>query len=453
MKRKIYEKLLDWKNTSNGKTALLIDGARRVGKSYIAEEFAKNEYDSYVIVDFAKATKRIKRLFDEYLDDLDSFFLFLQQELKTELIAGKSLVVFDEVQRFPKARESIKYLVADGRYHYLETGSLISMRKNVKDIVIPSEERHLKMFPMDFEEFLTATGNQATIPLIEAHFRKRKSLGQDTHRRIMDIFRQYMVVGGMPQAVSAYVSSHDLKAVDTEKRDILELYKADIGKFAGGMRHKVLSLWDEIPGQLSRHERKFRLSSIGENARMREYETAFEWLKESMTVNIAYNVSDPNVGFKMSEERRSLKCYMGDTGLLVSHAFSENELASEDIHRQLLVGKIEVNKGMLVENVVAQMLRAAGLELFFHSNSSREDAQDRMEIDFLMTKSKVARRKNVVPIEVKSGKDYSTVSLEKFCRKFGSYVDEPVVFHPLDVKTDKGILYLPLYMTCLINRF
>lgn len=452
MKRRIYKKLQEWKNTSNGKTALLIDGARRVGKSYIAEAFAKSEYASYAIVDFAKASKKVKRLFDEYLDDLDTFFLFLQQELKTELVVGNSLIIFDEVQRFPKARESIKYLVADGRYHYMETGSLISMRKNVKDIVIPSEERHVKMFPMDFEEFLMATGNQATIPLVEMCFSKRKALGPDTHRRIMDVFRQYMVVGGMPQAVSAFVSTHDLKAVESEKRDILELYRADIGKFAGGMRHKVLSLWDEIPGQLSRHERKFRLSSVGEHARMRDYEDAFEWLKEAMTVNIAYNVTDPNVGFKMNEDRTSLKCYMGDTGLLVSHAFSENELASEDIHRRLLVGKIEVNRGMIVENIVAQMLRAAGLELFFHSNSSRDSAQDRMEIDFLMTKSKVARRKNVVPIEVKCGKDYSTVSLEKFCRKFKSYADCPVVFHPLDVKTEHGILYLPLYMAGMIAK-
>ena len=452
MKRIIYKKLLEWKNTSNGKTALLIDGARRVGKSYIAEEFARNEYEGYLLIDFAKASKDVKGFFMDYLEDLDTFFMYLLGAYHVELKPRKSVIIFDEVQRFPRAREAIKYLVADGRYHYMETGSLISMRKNVKDIVIPSEERHVKMFPMDFEEFLMATGNQATIPLIEMHFSQRKSLGQDTHRRIMDVFRQYMVVGGMPQAVSAFVSTHDLKAVESEKRDILELYRADIGKFAGGMRHKVLSLWDEIPGQLSRHERKFRLSSVGENARMRDYEDAFEWLKEAMTVNIAYNVTDPNVGFKMNEDRTSLKCYMGDTGLLVSHAFSENELASEDIHRRLLVGKIEVNRGMMVENVVAQMLRAAGLELFFHSNSSRDSAQDRMEIDFLMTKSKVARRKNVVPIEVKCGKDYSTVSLEKFCRKFKSYADCPIVFHPLDVKTEKGILYLPLYMAGMIAK-
>lgn len=446
MKRTIYSKLVEWKKSSNGRTALLIDGARRVGKSWIAEEFARNEYASHLVIDFAKASRRIKALFLDYLDDLDSFFLFLQQETRTELVPGNALVIFDEVQRFPRAREAIKHLVADGRFHYLETGSLVSIKKNVDNIVIPSEERHVKMFPMDFREFLEATGNAMTTPLIEDRFAKRLPLGQDAHRRIMDSFRQYMVVGGMPQAVAAFADSHDLRAVDAEKRDILELYRGDIGKFAGALKHKVLALWDGIPGQLSRHERKFTLSSIGKNARMRDYENAFEWMKDSMTVNIAYNVSDPNVGFKLNEDRTSIKCYLGDTGLLVSHTFGENELAAEDIHRRLLLGKIEVNRGMLVENTIAQMLRAAGQELFFHSNSSRESAADRMEIDLLLTKSKVAKRKNVIPIEVKSGKDYSTVSLGKFCRKFKSYAGTPIVLHPQDMKCENGILYLPLYM-------
>ena len=450
MKRKIYQQLLEWKQKDHNKVFLLIDGARRVGKSWIVEEFAKREYDSYVIIDFNEANSTVKEFFTEYLHDLDDFYMRIEAFFRVKLIPGKSLVVFDEVQQFPPARASLKYLIKDGRFDFIETGSLVSIKKNVKDIVIPSEERHIKLLPMDFEEFLWATGNEPLMNIIKKCYETRKPMGAALHRKAMDAFRQYMIVGGMPQAVKEYAQTKDLASVDRIKRDILELYKGDIAKHAGRSKGKVGRIFDEIPAQLQRHEKKFQFSKLGNSARYRDYADALFWLKEAMLVNICTNTTEPNVGLKMKEDSASIKCYLGDTGLLISQAFDENELAAEDIHRRLLFDKIELNEGMLMENVVAQMLAATGRALYFYSSSDRNDSNNRMEIDFLIANSKIMRRKNISPIEVKSGKNYTITSLSKFCTKFNAYLNTLYVLHVKDLEIKNGIVYLPLYMTPLL---
>lgn len=450
VKRKIYDKLLEWKNTSNGDTALLIDGARRVGKSYIAEDFAKENYKSYILVDFNKVNEDVCNLFVNYLDDMDTLFMYLSSYYNIKLYERESVIIFDEVQMFPKARAAIKYLVADGRYDYIETGSLMSIRKNVKDITIPSEERHIRMYPMDFEEFLWAMDNEMLMPVIRNCFEKKKPMGQMLHRKAMDYFRQYMIVGGMPQAVEKYIQTRDFESVDAVKRDILTLYREDIMKHSDGNELEIEAIFDEIPAQLSKHEKKFRLSDIKPTARMREYKQPFYWLDDAMIVNTCYNSSEPNIGLKMNMERKTLKCYMADTGLLISHAFDENGIVSEEIYKKLLFDKLSVNSGMLMENIVAQMLTAAGHKLYFFSKSSREKAEDRMEIDFLIAKSKITNKHNISPIEVKSGDRYTLSSIKKFINKYKEQTNIPYVLHTKDLKEDNGITYLPLYMTMLL---
>ena len=435
MKRKIYDQLVSWKQDGAGRTALLIDGARRVGKSYVAEEFAKAEYKSYLLIDFNRVGDEVKDLFLHYLNDLDTLFMYLSGYYNVKLYEHESLIIFDEVQMFPRARAAIKYLVADGRYDYLETGSLMSIRKNVKDIVIPSEERHIKMYPMD---------------VVRKRFEAHKSMGQVMHRRAMDYFRQYLIVGGMPQAVQEYAESKDFDRVDRIKRDILTLYRADIVKHATGYEMKVESIFDEIPAQLQKHEKRFKLSSLKKEARFREYEDALFWLDDAMIANICYNSTEPNIGLKLNMDRMTLKCYMGDTGLLISHAFDENGLVSEEIYKKLLFDKLEVNKGMIVENIVAQMLAASGHKLYFYSNPSRDDKDARMEINFLIAKSKISNRHNISPIEVKSGKNYTLTSLRKFMERYAEQTGTPYVLHTSDLKEEDGIVYLPLYMAPLL---
>ena len=450
LKRKIYDTLVEWKKTSAGRTVLLIDGARRVGKSYIAEEFAKNEYESYILLDFNRAAKSVTELFDTYLDDLDTFFLFLSQYYGVKLVERRSLIIFDEVQLFPLARAALKYLVADGRYDYIETGSLMSIKKNAKDILIPSEERHVRMVPLDFEEFLWAIGSDITTEFLRICFERRMPLGQALHRKVMDLFRQYLIVGGMPQAVLEYVDTRDFDRVDAVKRDILELYRADIVKHASGYEMKVESIFDEIPSQLQKHEKKFKLSSLKKAARFRDYEDAFFWLTDAMIVNPCYNTTAPNIGLKLNMDRLTLKCYMADTGLLISHAFDENSIVSENLYKKLLFDKLEVNEGMLMENIVAQMLVANGHKLYFYSRSGDKDAASRMEIDFLVAKGKTTTRHNIFPIEVKSGKRYTTTSLNKFVTKYGEQLATPYVLHTSDVKVDNGLIYLPIYMAMFL---
>ena len=450
MKRKIYKELLKWKEEESGRTALLIDGARRVGKSYIVENFAKQEYKNYIIIDFNRVNQEVTDLFENYLNDLDLFFMYLSNYYNVKLYERDTLIIFDEVQLFPRARAAIKYLVADGRYDYIETGSLMSIKKNVKDIVIPSEERHIQMYPLDFEEFLLALGNDTLMDFIKVCFEKRKPLGAALHRKAMDYFRQYMIVGGMPQAVEMYVQTRDFERVDRVKRDILELYRADIVKHAQGYEMKVEQIFEDIPSQLQKHDKKFKLSSLKKEARFREYEDAIFWLSDAMIVNVCYNSTAPNIGLKLNMDRVTMKCYMADTGLLISHAFDENGIVSEEIYRKLLFDKLEVNKGMIVENIVAQMLVASGHKLYFYYNPSRDDASLRMEIDFLIAKSKITSRHNISPIEVKSGGKYTLTSLKKCRDKYAEQLDTMYVLHKNDLKEEDGIVFLPLYMTPLL---
>ena len=450
MRRKIYTELLKWKEEEAGRTALLIDGARRVGKSYIVENFAKQEYKSYIIIDFNRVNQEVTELFENYLNDLDLFFMYLSNYYNVKLYERDTLIIFDEVQLFPRARAAIKYLVADGRYDYIETGSLMSIKKNVKDIVIPSEERHLRMYPLDFEEFLWALDNESLMDFIKVFFEKKKPLGAALHRKAMDYFRQYMIVGGMPQAVERYVETKDFERVDRVKRDILELYRADIVKHAQGYEMKVEQIFDDIPAQLQKHDKKFKLSSLKKEARFRDYEDAIFWLSDAMIVNVCYNSTAPNIGLKLNMDRVTMKCYMADTGLLISHAFDENGIVSEEIYKKLLFDKLEVNKGMIMENIVAQMLVASGHKLYFYNNPSRDDASLRMEIDFLIAKSKITSKHNISPIEVKSGGKYTLTSLKKCREKYTEQLDTLYVLHKNVLKVEEGSVYLPLYMTPLL---
>ena len=424
MKRKIYQQLLDWKHDRRGEVALLIEGARRIGKSYIVEEFAKNEYDSYLLIDFSRVNPKVIEFFDLYLDDLDMLFTSLELYGKKKLIPRKnptdeasSLIIFDEIQFCPRARSAIKHLVADHRFDYIETGSLISIKKNVKDIMLPSEEHAIEMYPMDFEEFLWAMGDEMMMPFIKMQFEKRKPM-EAFHRKALDYFRQYMIVGGMPQAVQTYVDTRDFDKVDERKRDILSIYRNDIRKYADNQETKVAAIFEELPGQLQKHEKKFRLADLQLHARMRDYSEAFFWLSDAKIINCCYNSTEPSIGLKLNEERTTLKCYMGDTGLLISHAFDERGIVTSELYQKLMFDKLEVNEGMLVENIVAQMLRAAGHKLYFFSKYSAKEADERMEIDFLIAKPTITSRHNISPIEVKSGSHYTITSLKKCIKKY-----------------------------------
>lgn len=411
MRRKVYDQLKKWKEEQNGESAVLINGARRVGKSYIVKEFAQEEYKSYILLDFNKIGKNIKSLFETYLDDLDTFFMYLSSFTNTPLYPRESVIIFDEVQLYPRARTAIKYLVEDGRYDYIETGSLVSIKKNVEDIMIPSEEEEILMYPMDFEEFLWALNNETLMPLIRMNFQKKHEMGQMMHRMAMDYFRQYLIVGGMPQAVAKFVETRDFNKVDRVKRQILTLYRNDIQKYASTYVFKVTQIFDTIPSQLQKHEKKFMLKALTEGARMRDYETAFFWLADAMIVNMAYNTTEPSIGLGMNTDDTTLKCYMADTGLLISHAYNENTIVSENLYNKLLVDKLEFNGGMIVENIVAQMLRSAGHKLYFFSKYSKDDAKERMELDFLIAKDTITSKHNISPIEVKSTNRYTLTSL------------------------------------------
>ena len=369
LKRKIYKKLLEWKNECQGKKALLIEGARRIGKSTICEEFGKNEYESYLLIDFAKKDKEVEMYFERYLNDLDTFFMLLQTHFGTKLTERNSLIIFDEVQMFPQARAAIKYLVADGRYDYIETGSLISIRENVKNIVIPSEERHINMYPLDFEEFAIALEEDLLVEYIKKCFEKREPLERSMHNQAMLLFHQYMLVGGMPMPVVAFIESKkDFTEADKEKRDILKLYREDIMKIDMRYRSKVLAIYDQIPGFLSQHEKRVVFKKLQDGSYADQYEETFFWLSDSMISNECFLCNDPNVGLSLNETRSYVKCYMGDTGLLVSHAFDENELLEDEVYKQILAGKLQINEGMLYENAIAQMLVANGHKLYFYTH-------------------------------------------------------------------------------------
>lgn len=445
LKRKIYEKLVNWKRESQGTSSVLIEGARRVGKSYIAKTFGKQEYKSYLLIDFSNISDDVLDVFEHDKTNLDLFFNKLSIFYNVKLYLRESLIIFDEVQMYPKARQLVKHLVEDGRYDYLETGSLISLRQNIQNIVLPSEEEHFKMNPLDFEEYLWAMGEKMMADYIRNCFEKKIPLGDAFHRKVMNQFRQYMLVGGMPQAVLEYITTKDFEKTDIVKRRILTLYRNDVTKFAKGYESKVLSIFDGIPSQLSKHEKKYNLASIEKQARFREYEDSFMWLEEADIINICFNSTDPNVGLGLNAERMTLKCYMADTGLLFSHAFSDKELTEDSIYKSILFDKLELNEGMFLENIVAQMLVSCGYRLFFYSKNDRINADNRMELDFLIQKDK-----KISPLEVKSGKYQTHTSLDKCKKKFGKKIGTRYIIYTKDLRVEDDIVYLPVYMTmCL----
>lgn len=446
-RRKIYDRLLEWKETSKGKSAVLIEGARRVGKSTIAEEFARKEYDDYILLDFALESKDMRQNFEDNIGDLDTFFRNLFIIKGKDLPRRRAVIIFDEVQLFPLARQAIKYLVADGRYDYIETGSLISIKKNVQNILIPSEEEKLKMYPMDFEEFLWAKGNTAVMPAIKAAFESRKPLGNAAHRKIMQIFREYIAVGGMPQAVLAYVNGESYASIDRVKQGILSLYEDDLRKYDDEEREKASLVFKTIPKQLSDHEMHFTFSEINTNARYVNYVESVEFVAESMMGNRCANVTMPDVLLELYSDKSNFKLYMGDTGLLVSQLIREGE-ETEDIYRALIYDKLSSNLGMIFENIVAQMLKAGGRELFFHEYKyvpEGTETEKKYEIDFLIVKNK-----KICPIEVKSSGYTSHKSFDYFIDKYPIKVQERYIIYTKDLKFTDGITYIPAYMTGLL---
>lgn len=450
IKRKIYDKILDWKESTKGSKALLVEGARRIGKSTVVEEIGKKEYKSYILIDFNMASKKIFNLFDN-LNEMDVFFQTLSLEYNTRLYNRDSLIIFDEIQKFPKAREAIKYLVADGRYDYIETGSLISIKENVEGITIPSEERKLKMYPLDFEEYMVYMGEELLVEYIQECYQKRVPLEQSQHKKAMHLFKEYILVGGMPQSVVAFKSNaRNFFAADIEKRDILNLYRDDIRKAARRYNSKVSAIFENIPGYLSTHEKKIVLNEIEPGATFDRYDEPLFWLDDSMICNLCYKCNDPNVGLALNKNESAVKCYMGDTGLLVSLAFAENEITEQKVYKNIMDGKLSLNKGMLYENVIAQMIVAKGKKLYFYTRYSDEKHRNDIEIDYLLSNDSSTNYR-INPIEVKSSKNYSTDSMGKFMDVFKRKVENPMIVHPKNLVEVEGVLRIPAYMFALCD--
>lgn len=438
-KRKLYEKLLDWKNNRSGRTAVLIEGARRVGKSTLARQFAQNEYESYVMIDFSIVKKDNLELFDS-IADLDYFFLQLQFRLGVSLKERKSLIIFDEVQMCPKARQAIKHLVADGRYDYIETGSLISIRKNVKDIVIPSEEEKMILLPLDYEEFKWALGDTTTISQMRMIFEKRLSMGDAVTRKLMRDFRLYMAVGGMPQAVCEYLETNNLMDVDRVKRGIIQLYEDDFYRIDQSGR--ISMLFDAIPAQLSSNASRFQVASaLGDNVDSEKTLQLISELRESKTINMAYHANDPAVGMPLSIDLKKYKMFVADTGLFITLAFKDKDFTENVIYQKLLSDKLDANLGYVYENVVAQMLTAAGNKLFYYTFPT-STGKHNYEVDFLLS-----RGNKVCPIEVKSSGYKRHASLDAFCEKFSSRVLQRYLIYTKDLHKDEQTLMLPIYLT------
>lgn len=435
-KRKIYDKLLEWKKESDGKTALLIEGARRIGKSTVAEEFGKNEYETYILVDFSTASKTVRELFDD-VSDLDYIFLQLQLQYKTDLIERKSLIIFDEVQLCPKARQAIKSLVKDRRYDYIETGSLISIKKNVKDILIPSEERRISMYPMDYEEFRWALGDTTTIPLMEKCFQSSKGVGEQLNRKLMRDFRLYMLVGGMPQAVSEYIETNNFRKVDAVKRDILKLYTDDFMKI--DPTGKASMLFDAIPAQLNKNASRYQVSSVLSDERAEGLLELIAEMKDSKTVLVSYHANDPNVGLANNKDLTKFKLFICDTGLFTTLMFKDSDFTENTIYEKLLNDNLSANLGYLYENVVAQILTANGNELFYHTIKN-ETSRHNYEVDFLIT-----RKNKICPIEVKSSNYRTHKSIDAFCKKYSSRVLNKYLIYTKDFSKDTDIFCLPVY--------
>jgi len=442
-RRKIYQDLLDWKR-NNGEYALLIEGARRVGKSTIVKAFADAEYESSLIIDFSNPLNDTVIAFEKYHADLDALFYHLQAIYGVKLAERKSLIVFDEVQFYPKARQLIKHLVQDGRYDYIETGSLISIRKNVENILIPSEELHIVMNPMDFEEFCWAGGDEITFSLIREHFKNHEPLGQIIHRNIMEKYKTYMIVGGMPQAVSKYYSTKDMSEVESVKQSIIKLYRNDMGKIPVGNGTKAQLIFENIPSLLSHHRKIFRPGTIKKSTSSRDYYDSVMWLKEAFICNICRRSTDPNIMLKLDLDDGSFKCYLMDTGLLMTLSAENNVLGNAEVATAFMKDKLSINEGMLFENSVAQNLVSSGHELFFYEFYTNGNNRVH-EVDFLFTEGM-----KIIPIEVKSSSSSRHSSLDEFIKKYKRRVTKPIVIHPKDLREDGGVLYIPIYMAALL---
>lgn len=439
-KRKIYDQMLQWKQERDGKTALLLKGARRVGKSTIVEEFARNEYDSYLLVDFARASEEVKSLFNDLMN-LDYIFLRLQAIYNVVLQERRSVIIFDEVQMCPAARQAIKQLVKDHRYDYIETGSFISIRKNTKGIIIPSEETRMEMFPMDYEEFCWALGDTATIPLLRQFFYKQIPLGQAL-RDSMRGFRLYMIIGGMPQAVNEYLDTNNLSKVDMVKREIIELYFDDFLKIDPSGR--ASQLFRAIPSELSKNASRYQVGSVLSDSERKNLAEVLTSMEDSMVVNFSFHANDPNVGFSLNSDKNQYKMFVGDTGLFITLAFWDKDITENIIYQKLLSDKLSANLGYVYENIVAQMLTASGNKLFYHTWPV-ENSNHNYEVDFLLS-----RGNKIWPIEVKSSGYNSHASLDSFCRKFSDRISNRYLIYTKDFKKDRETTLLPVLLTIFL---
>lgn len=438
-KRKIYDSILRWKQERNGSTALLIKGARRVGKSTIAKEFAKNEYKSFISIDFAKASDAVKGLFDN-IDNMDYLFLQLQALYHVTLHERNSVLIFDEIQLCPKARQAIKYLVEDGRYDYIETGSLLSIRKNNEGILIPSEETRITMYPLDYEEFLMAIGETNTINLIKYSYDNLKPLGDAVNREMMRLFRLYMLVGGMPQAVNTYLDTNNLATTDAVKREIIELYLDDLRKIDS--TGKASRLFESIPGQLATSKLRFEPWSVLQNVTAEKLDDIWTDLEDSLTVNFAYRTTDPNVGLGLHRDNNSFRIYMCDTGLFVTLALWDKEVAENTLYQKLLSDKLSADLGYVYENVVAQMLRAAGHKLYYYTFPADKERKKYYEIDFLTVSGN-----KINPIEVKSSGYKVHRSIDVFGERYPARIGQSYMIYTKDLRKDGTMIYIPAYMT------
>lgn len=436
-KRKIYDRILDWKENRSDRYALLIKGARRVGKSTIVEQFGKNEFKSYVMIDFAHTSKEIIELFDD-MHDLDFFFLRLQQFTGVKLYEKESLIIFDEVQLCPKARQAIKYLAKDGRYKYIETGSLISIKKNTENILIPSEEHKINMYPMDFEEFLWAVNDEVTADTIRYLLNNKKTAGNAMHRSLMRTFRLYMLIGGMPQAIETYLETNNLQDVDNVKREIIDLYEEDFIKIdRTGLAGDV---YDSIPSSLSSNASRYVLSLARKDLRSKQVFELLPDMLSSYTVNIAYHANNPDVGMSLEKDIDCYKLFISDTGLFITLVYRDKDFTENVIYNKLLSDKLDTNLGYIYENAVAQMLTVKGNNLFYYTFGSKT-SNHLYEIDFLLSSGN-----KICPMEVKSGNYRSHTSLDLFCDKYSKRIKEKYVVHTKDYKWENGISYLPVYM-------
>lgn len=442
-KRKLYDEMLRWKESRKGSTALLIKGARRVGKSTLAEAFAKQEYESYILIDFSKTSKRVDALFEDMMN-LDLFFFQLQNMYDVRLHERKSVIIFDEVQRQPLARQAIKHLVKDGRYDYIETGSLLSIKKNVGNIVIPSEETKMTLNPMDYDEFRWAIGDSVSPDFIRQAFEMKRPMGEAVHRKWMRDLRLYMVIGGMPQAVDTYIKTNNLQEVDKTKRDILQLYVDDFYKI--DTTGRASQLFAAIPGQLNNNAGRYQVSSVLENQDAERVSTVVAEMADSMVINLSYHANDPNVGLGMSKDLYRYKMFVADTGLFITLAFKDKSYTENLVYQQLLSDKLKANLGYVYENLVAQMLKSQGNELYYYTWPT-DNGKHNYEVDFLLS-----RGNKIVPIEVKSSGYKTHKSLDEFCKKYPSRIGERILLYTKDYQKDKDVTCLPVYYAGLLLR-